>query len=161
MKVRFVKMHGAGNDFIVGGYGSDTLYGGNDASGIGSGNDIFVYDAQDIFHGGDGIDFLLSTGTENLSTLSGTDKVNDIEVLIKGEGSLSLTSMDALADKGITVETKDGQEVLKLDSKWKLTDDDGVYANNTDGLIIETSLPESGEADATAAMILQLTTTSN
>ncbi len=151
---------GAGNDFIVGGYGSDTLYGGNDASGIGSGNDIFVYDAQDIFHGGDGIDFLLSTGTENLSALSGTDKVNDIEVLIKGEGSLSLTSMDALADKGITVETKDGQEVLKLDSsKWE--GKNGVY-NNDDGLTIETSLHESGDADfATDAIILQLTTTSN
>ncbi len=151
---------GAGNDFIVGGYGSDTLYGGNDASGIGSGSDIFVYDAQDIFHGSDGIDFLLSTGTENLSALSGTDKVNDIEVLIKGEGSLSLTSMDALADAGITVETKDGQEVLKLDSKW--SGDNGVYTNTDDKLTIETSLHESGDADfATDAIILQLTTTSN
>jgi hypothetical protein len=118
-----------------------------------------VYDAQDIFQGGDGIDFLLSTGTENLSSMG--EKVNDIEVLIKGDADAlkGLTSIGELSQIGITVETKDGQEVLTLDSsKWTRVDDG--YAN-ADGLTIETSLPESGDADATAAMILQLTTTSN
>ena len=126
---------GAGNDFIAGGSGADTLYGGNDAAGSGSGNDIFVYDAQDIFYGGDGIDFLLSTGTENLSTLSGTDKVNDIEVLIKGDADAlkGLTSMDALADKGISVE--DGKVSFDNDHGWTWTQTDAgtgdQFANYT------------------------------
>ena len=166
---------GSGNDVVKGGAGDDFIHGGDALDGNivfpsagapdgadqlygGSGNDIFVYDAQDIFQGGDGIDFLLSTGTEHLSSMS--EKVNDIEVLIKGDADAlkGLTSIGELSQIGITVETKGNQEVLKLDSsKW--SGDNGVYTNTDDALTIETSLPESGDADfATAAMILQLTT---
>jgi len=115
-----------GNDFINGGAGSDTLYGG-------SGSDIFVYDQNDaLIHGGSGIDILLSNN-DSLESLLESGKVQDIELLVKGTGAESLTSLDALAGKGITV----GEDRVTLSNDWVRSD--GLFTNETASLTIEVS----------------------
>ena len=108
-----------GDDFLDGGTGEDAIFGG-------AGNDIIVYDSNDyLVSGGSGIDFMVSDdSTLTLTTLLSGGKdgqdgpiVDSIEVLLKGDAALSLTSIQELADKyGIELDTNpDGQETLTLD----------------------------------------------
>ena len=151
---------GAGDDFIDGGEGSDTIFGG-------SGNDIIVYDSNDyLVSGGSGIDFMVSDDKNlTLSSLldnSVDDKplVSGIEVLLKGDAALSLTSIQELADKyGITLDTNDGQETLTLDmSKWT-EQEDGIYAFNggaeAGGLTLETNLTPVDASDQSSEAVQQ------
>ena len=143
---------GSGNDYLDGGNGADTLYGGD-------GNDIIVYDKADyLVSGGSGIDFMVSDDKNlTLSSLldnSVDDKplVSGIEVLLKGEDALSLTSLDQLArDYGITLDSKDGKEVLQLDGRWE-KQDDGSYDFNggaeEGGLTLETNLQYDSDASS-------------
>ena len=137
---------GAGDDFIDGGTGEDAIFGG-------AGNDIIVYDNNDyLVSGGSGIDFMVSDDKNlTLSSLldnSVDDKplVSGIEVLLKGDAALSLTSIQDLADRyGITLGTNaDGQETLTLDmSKWNESisaDGTHVFTSTDNDLTLETNL---------------------
>ncbi len=152
---------GAGDDILIGGSGNDYLDGGagEDAIFGGSGNDIIVYDSNDyLVSGGSGIDFMVSDDKNlTLSSLldnSVDDKplVSGIEVLLKGDAALSLTSLDQLAsDYGITLDSKDGKEVLQLDGRWTKTAD-GIYdfhgGAEEGGLTLETNLPHDSDASS-------------
>ena len=142
-----------GDDYIDGGAGEDAIFGG-------AGNDIIVYDSNDyLVSGGSGIDFMVSdnstlTLTELLSGgKDGKDGpiVDSIEVLLKGDAALSLTSIQELADKyGITLGTNsDGQETLTLDmSKWT-AQQDGSYGFKGDAdLTLETNLEHDSGASS-------------
>ncbi|WP_301967566.1 VCBS domain-containing protein [uncultured Desulfovibrio sp.] len=146
---------GVGNDVLLGMGGDDYLDGGagEDAIFGGAGNDIIVYDKADyLVSGGSGIDFMVSDDKnltlDSLLSNTGSDKplVSGIEVLLKGDAALSLTSIQDLADKyGITLGTNaDGQETLTLDmSKWnESTSADGthVFTSTDNGLTLETNL---------------------
>lgn len=146
-----------GDDYIDGGAGEDAIFGGR-------GNDIIVYDNNDyLVSGGSGIDFMVSDDSNlTLETLlkGGTDDnegpiVNSIEVLLKGNDALSLTSIQELADKyGITLGTNpDGQETLTLDmSKWtendSSTDDTHVFTSKDSQLTLETNLQHDSDASS-------------
>ncbi|HCZ43690.1 MAG TPA: hypothetical protein DHV46_03885, partial [Desulfovibrio piger] len=152
---------GSGNDFIDGGEGEDAIFGG-------AGNDIIVYDNNDyLVSGGSGIDFMVSDDKSlTLSRLldnSVDDKplVSGIEVLLKGEDALSLTSLDQLAkDYGITLGTNaEGKETLILDmDKWTKTTD-GIYAFNggaeDGGLTLETNLTPVEASDPASEAVQQ------
>ena len=143
-----------GDDFLDGGTGEDAIFGG-------AGNDIIVYDQDDyLVSGGSGIDFMVSNDSElTLDTLLSGGKnghegpiVDSIEVLLKGEDALSLTSLDQLArDYGITLDSKDGKEVLQLDGRWE-KQDDGSYDFNggaeEGGLTLETNLQHDSDASS-------------
>ena len=148
---------GVGNDVLLGMGGDDYLDGGagEDAIFGGAGNDIIVYDKADyLVSGGSGIDFMVSdnstlTLTELLSGgKDGKDGpiVDSIEVLLKGDAALSLTSIQDLADRyGITLGTNaDGQETLTLDmSKWNESipaDGTHVFTSTDNDLTLETNL---------------------
>ncbi|MFR6036255.1 MAG: calcium-binding protein [Desulfovibrio piger] len=150
-----------GNDYLDGGAGEDAIFGG-------AGNDIIVYDKADyLVSGGSGIDFMVSDDKNlRLSSLldnSVDDKplVSGIEVLLKGEDALSLTSLDQLAkDYGITLDTNaEGKETLILDmDKWTKTAD-GIYAFNggaEDGdLTLETNLTPVEASDPASEAVQQ------
>ena len=154
---------GSGNDFLDGGEGRDTIYAGD-------GNDIIVYDSNDyLVSGGSGIDFMVSdnstlTLTELLSGgKDGKDGpiVDSIEVLLKGDAALSLTSLDQLAkDYGITLDTNaEGKETLILDmDKWTKTAD-GIYAfsGGAEGgdLTLETNLTPVEASDPASEAVQQ------
>ncbi|WP_458400178.1 Ig-like domain-containing protein, partial [Mailhella sp.] len=122
---------GAGNDYLVGGAGADTLKGG-------VGHDIFVFDPSDsLVDGGQNIDFLLG-GTSSVSLQN--SKISNVDVLIKGADSLSLTSMDKLADVNITIGEKDGQEILQLGEGWNETSSGYEYHEAGIDLTLETNL---------------------
>ena len=153
-----------GNDQLFGGVGDDVLLGmgsddyldggaGEDAIFGGAGNDIIVYDKADyLVSGGSGIDFMVSDDKnltlDSLLTNTGSDKplVSGIEVLLKGDAALSLTSIQDLADRyGITLGTNaDGQETLTLDmSKWNESisaDGTHVFTSTDNDLTLETNL---------------------
>ena len=164
---------GAGDDFIDGGEGRDTIFGG-------SGNDIIVYDSNDyLVSGGSGIDFMVSdNSTLTLTTLLSGGKdghegpiVDSIEVLLKGNAALSLTSIQELADKyGITLGTNpDGQETLTLDmSKWEegnSVNDTYVFTSSDGQLTLETNLQHdsgaSSESDGEMAQQVFILANSN
>ena len=145
-----------GDDFIDGGAGEDAIFGG-------AGNDIIVYDSNDyLVSGGSGIDFMVSDDSQlSLKTLlqgagDGDGPIVDsIEVLLKGDAALSLTSIQELADKyGITLGTNpDGQETLTLDmSKWtendSFTDDTHVFTSKDSQLTLETNLQHDSDASS-------------
>ena len=149
---------GAGDDFIDGGEGRDTIFGG-------SGNDIIVYDSSDyLVSGGSGIDFMVSTdsGLTMEALLGGTGDgtgpiVKGIEVLLKGEDALSLTSIQELADKyGITLGTNDkGEETLSLDDRW-IKQEDGTYDFTGDAdLTLETNLTPVEAGDPASEAVQQ------
>ena len=137
-----------GDDFLDGGTGEDAIFGG-------AGNDIIVYDNNDyLVSGGSGIDFMVSDDKNlTLSSLldnSVDDKplVSGIEVLLKGDAALSLTSLNQLAkDYGITLDTNaEGKETLILDmGKWT-EQADGSYdfhgGAEEGGLTLETNLQQ-------------------
>lgn len=155
---------GAGDDYLDGGAGQDSLYGG-------SGNDIVVYDGNDyLIDGGSGIDFLVSNdgslSLQELLTESGRNGhggplVNGVEVLIKGDDALSLTSLDQLSkDYGIAIDRDaQGNETLTLDSnQWHANGDgsfDYVGQPNVD-LTLETSLTPVTHDDAADAVQQQV-----
>ena len=135
-----------GDDYLDGGAGEDAIFGG-------AGNDIIVYDKADyLVSGGSGIDFMVSDDKnltlDSLLSNTGSDKplVSGIEVLLKGDAALSLTSIQDLADRyGITLGTNaDGQETLTLDmSKWnEIISADGthVFTSTDNDLTLETNL---------------------
>ena len=150
-----------GDDYIDGGAGEDAIFGG-------SGNDIIVYDSNDyLVSGGSGIDFMVSDDNNlTLSSLlnnSVDDKplVSGIEVLLKGDAALSLTSLDQLAkDYGITLGTNaEGKETLILDmDKWT-EKEDGIYAFNdgaeAGGLTLETNLTPVEASDPASEAVQQ------
>ena len=150
-----------GDDYLRGGEGSDAIFGG-------AGNDIIVYDQQDyLVSGGSGIDFMVSDDAnltlDGLLSNTGSDKpiVSGIEVLLKGEDALSLTSLDQLArDYGITLGTNDkGEEILQLDDRWT-KQDDGSYdfnggAEADGGLTLETSLTPVETSDPASEAVQQ------
>ena len=152
---------GAGDDFIDGGEGRDTIFGG-------SGNDIIVYDSNDyLVSGGSGIDFMVSDDTtltlDGLLSNTGSDKplVSGIEVLLKGEDALSLTSIKDLADRyGITLGVNEaGEETLQLDDRWA-KQDDGSYdfnggAEADGGLTLETNLTPVETSDPASEAVQQ------
>ena len=146
---------GVGNDVLLGMGGDDYLDGGagEDAIFGGAGNDIIVYDKADyLVSGGSGIDFMVSDDKnltlDSLLSNTGRDKplVSGIEVLLKGDAALSLTSIQDLADRyGITLGTNaDGQETLTLDmSKWNESisaDGTHVFTSTDNDLTLETNL---------------------
>lgn len=149
-----------GDDYIDGGAGEDAIFGG-------SGNDIIVYDKADyLVSGGSGIDFMVSdnstlTLTELLSGgKDGKDGpiVDRIEVLLKGDAALSLTSIQELADKyGITLGTNpDGQETLTLDmSKWTAQEDGSYDFKGDAGLTLETNLTPVEASDPASEAVQQ------
>ena len=152
---------GSGDDFIDGGAGRDTIY-------AGAGNDIIVYDQQDyLVSGGNGIDFMVSDDTsltlDGLLSNTSSDKplVSGIEVLLKGEDALSLTSIKDLADRyGITLGVNEaGEETLQLDDRWT-KQDDGSYdfnggAEADGGLTLETSLTPVETGDPASEAVQQ------
>ena len=163
---------GVGNDVLLGMGGDDYLDGGagEDAIFGGAGKDIIVYDKADyLVSGGSGIDFMVSNDS-NLTMealLSGGKNgkegpiVDSIEVLLKGDAALSLTSLDQLAkDYGITLGTNaEGKETLILDmDKWTKTAD-GIYAFNggaEDGdLTLETNLTPVDASDPASEAVQQ------
>ena len=162
---------GVGNDVLLGMGGDDYLDGGagEDAIFGGAGNDIIVYDSNDyLVSGGSGIDFMVSTDSELTmeALLRGPGDgngpiVKGIEVLLKGDAALSLTSLDQLAkDYGITLGTNaEGKETLILDmDKWTKTAD-GIYAFNggaEDGdLTLETNLTPVEASDPASEAVQQ------
>lgn len=154
---------GSGNDYLDGGAGRDVIDGGD-------GNDIVVYDGNDyLIDGGSGIDFIVSNddslSLNKLLTESGRDGhagpiVNGVEVLIKGDDALSLTSMDQLSkDYGVTIgHDAQGRETLTLNTdQWKANDDgsfDYVGQPGVD-LTLETSLTPVTHDDAADAAVQQ------
>ena len=161
---------GAGDDFLFAGGGDDFLDGGSgrDSLFAGSGNDIIVYDQQDyLVSGGSGIDFMVSDDTsltlDGLLSNTGSDKplVSGIEVLLKGEDALSLTSIKDLADRyGITLGVNEaGEETLQLDDRWT-KQDDGSYdfnggAEADGGLTLETNLTPVETSDPASEAVQQ------
>ena len=150
-----------GDDYLRGGEGSDAIFGG-------AGNDIIVYDQQDyLVSGGSGIDFMVSDDTsltlDGLLSNTSSDKplVSGIEVLLKGEDALSLTSIKDLADRyGITLRVNEaGEEILQLDDRWT-KQDDGSYdfnggAEADGGLTLETSLTPVETGDPASEAVQQ------
>lgn len=161
---------GAGDDFLFAGGGDDFLDGGSgrDSLFAGSGNDIIVYDQQDyLVSGGSGIDFMVSDDAnltlDGLLSNTGSDKpiVSGIEVLLKGEDALSLTSIKDLADRyGITLGVNEaGEETLQLDDRWT-KQDDGSYdfnggAEADGGLTLETNLTPVEAGDPASEAVQQ------
>ena len=158
---------GVGNDVLLGMGGDDYLDGGagEDAIFGGAGNDIIVYDKADyLVSGGSGIDFMVSDDKNlTLSSLldnSVDDKplVSGIEVLLKGEDALSLTSLDQLAkDYGITLDTNaEGKETLTLDmGKWTYDNANDVYTSNDGNLTLETNLTPVDASDPASEAVQQ------
>ena len=150
-----------GDDYLRGGEGSDAIFGG-------AGNDIIVYDQQDyLVSGGSGIDFMVSDDTsltlDGLLSNTSSDKplVSGIEVLLKGEDALSLTSINDLADRyGITLGVNEaGEETLQLDDRWT-KQDDGSYdfnggAEADGGLTLETNLTPVETGDPASEAVQQ------
>ena len=149
-----------GDDYIDGGAGEDAIFGG-------SGNDIIVYDSNDyLVSGGSGIDFMVSDNSTLTLTelLSGGKNGNEgpivsgIEVLLKGEDALSLTSLDQLAkDYGITLDTNaEGKETLTLDmGKWTYDNANDVYTSNDGNLTLETNLTPVDASDPASEAVQQ------
>ena len=150
-----------GDDYLRGGEGSDAIFGG-------AGNDIIGYDQQDyLVSGGSGIDFMVSDDTsltlDGLLSNTSSDKplVSGIEVLLKGEDALSLTSIKDLADRyGITLGVNEaGEEILQLDDRWT-KQDDGSYdfnggAEADGGLTLETNLTPVETGDPASEAVQQ------
>lgn len=147
-----------GDDYLDGGAGEDAIFGG-------AGNDIIVYDNNDyLVSGGSGIDFMVSDDKNlTLSSLldnSVDDKplVSGIEVLLKGEDALSLTSLDQLAkDYGITLGTNaEGKETLTLDmDKWTYDNVNDVYTSSDGNLTLETNLTPVEASDPASEAVQQ------
>ena len=158
---------GVGNDVLLGMGGDDYLDGGagEDAIFGGAGNDIIVYDKADyLVSGGSGIDFMVSDDKnltlDSLLTNTGSDKplVSGIEVLLKGDAALSLTSIQDLADRyGITLDTNaEGKETLTLDmDKWTYDSANDVYTSKDGGLTLETNLTPVDASDPASEAVQQ------
>ena len=159
---------GVGNDVLLGMGGDDYLDGGTGEDAIfgGAGNDIIVYDSNDyLVSGGSGIDFMVSDDTNltlsSLLTNTGSDNkplVSGIEVLLKGDAALSLTSLEQLAkDYGITLDTNaEGKETLILDmDKWTYHEESGVYTSNKGALTLETNLTPVEASDPASEAVQQ------
>ncbi|MBR2609892.1 MAG: hypothetical protein IKC62_02370 [Desulfovibrio sp.] len=147
-----------GDDYLDGGAGEDAIFGG-------AGNDIIVYDKADyLVSGGSGIDFMVSDDKsltlDSLLSNTGSDKplVSGIEVLLKGDAALSLTSLDQLAkDYGITLGTNaEGKETLTLDmDKWRYDNVNDVYTSNDGNLTLETNLTPVDPSDPASEAVQQ------
>lgn len=81
-----------------------------DSISAGAGNDIIVYDAADeLIDGGDGFDFVLASG--DLS-----DNYKNIEAVIRGADAMSIQSMKALNDLGVSIS---GDKLDMTTEAWK------------------------------------------
>lgn len=98
---------------IIGTDGDDFLEGEKNAAdsiSAGAGNDIIVYDAADeLVDGGEGFDFVLAGG--DLS-----DNYKNIEAVIRGADALSIQSMKALNDLGVSLS---GDKLDMTAEAWK------------------------------------------
>ncbi len=135
-------MGGAGDDYLFGGAGNDYLDGGagKDYLNGGAGSDLLVYDAEDyLIDGGNNIDFLL-TDKDNVS-LGTLENVRNVEILLKGEGAMSLTRMEELAEKyGIEMSADGNSLTLTMgETNGWTAKDDGTYIHHD----------ENGEVDLT------------
>lgn len=135
-----------GNDWLFGGEGDDVIFGlgGDDRLYGGSGNDIIKYDDNDfLVDGGDGIDFLITENEVDLDELlTNTDPnkgpiVKNVEVLISGEGALSLTDTDMLKQYGIELGLDGNKETLTLSDAWE--QDGDRFVNHEANLTIQVS----------------------
>lgn len=113
---------GAGDDTLHGGDGSDFLDGGAGVNALygGAGNDLLVYSKDNsMMDGGDGTDVLLTSvnNSDMDAILKGLNSGNtaNIEVVLNGPGTASLTSMNDLSGKGITIQD-DGK--VSLANEW-------------------------------------------
>jgi VCBS repeat-containing protein len=143
---------GAGNDYLDGGAGADKLYGG-------AGNDIIAFDGDDaVINGGSGVDFLVGEGSVE-ALLQGHDgmDITDVEVAI--DTTMSLTSMDDIAEKlGIIVEN--GRVSVDNDAGW--TQGPDQQAANGDEFVTFTHTDvETGTEDATLTVAKAVLETSN
>ena len=90
----------------------------------GTGNDMIVYDASDLLvSGGEGIDFLISCDDiPSFDVLkgsgSGHPQVSNVEVAIYGEEVLGLTSIDKLAEKGISISDDGRSLTFDISEGW-------------------------------------------
>lgn len=81
-----------------------------DSISAGAGNDIIVYDAADeLIDGGEGFDFVLASG--DLS-----DNYKNIEAVIRGADAMSIQSMKALNDLGVSIS---GDKLDMTAEAWK------------------------------------------
>lgn len=136
---------GKGDDILFGWGGDDYLHGdeGEDMIFAGGGDDLILYDKSDyLVHGGSGIDFLLSGKDDGLhleKILKNNDTnegplVQGVEVLLKGDAVVTLTSLKELEDYGIKV---DGDKLM-LGEGW--TSNGQYYTYGGGSLILETTL---------------------
>ncbi|MBQ4326154.1 MAG: hypothetical protein IJC28_04510, partial [Mailhella sp.] len=133
---------GAGNDIFRGmGDGADALFGEG-------GSDIFVYDSADaLVHGGLGIDVLLSGENVSLDALLASGQVEDVEVLVRGTGAESLTSLGALAGKGIEVNGNSVELTGWTQGETRTSGDVTVTTWTQGDLTIETTLEVNTAAE--------------
>ena len=87
---------GAGADTLVGGSGNDTLYGE-------AGNDNFTFDSSDIYWGGETAETTGDTLTgSSANDAFALEKINEIETVVSGGGSDSLTYTGNASIAGLT-----------------------------------------------------------
>ncbi|MCQ2445141.1 MAG: hypothetical protein MJ061_06625 [Mailhella sp.] len=89
----------------------------------------FRYDAHDyMIVGGSGIDCIVNDGSLSLADLLNQDSkvegvplVIDVEMLITGEGAESITDITKV--EGLTLESTESADIIRLGSSWVLQDD--------------------------------------
>jgi len=101
-----------------------------------------VYDSADaLVHGGLGIDVLLSgNDSTHLDALLNGGKVQDVEVLVRGTGAESLTSLGELAGKGIEVNGNSVELTGWTQGETRTSGDVTVTTWTQGDLTIETNL---------------------
>ena len=111
----------AGDDMLDGTRGGDNFrvdQGGIDRLRGGAGDDNFFFGSsftdKDVVLGGDGIDRLILSGTNDSRLLLGPDNFRDIDKVNLTEGTFNLVLEDGISDLRITV--KDGYADVSVDA---------------------------------------------